>query len=103
MMSSAQFRIAGRTAVETADIPAKNAKTRAATRCDSILLRESIISRSPSPIGTSIPVLGSSACPGPNTGPNLMQRMYVSRAFGKMTRVPDNLIETPHTYAARGP
>jgi hypothetical protein len=27
---------------------------------------------------------------------------YVKARFAKMTGVPDNLIETPHTYAARG-
>ena len=32
-----------------------------------------------------------------------MARLYVTSAFAKMTGMPDNLTETPHTYAQREP
>jgi hypothetical protein len=56
----------------------------------------------PSPAGTNFPVLESVAFPSRKQFPDLMIDMYVRGPFAKMTGLPDNLTETPHTYAGRG-
>jgi hypothetical protein len=95
-------RIAGATAIETAEVPARKAKTSDTILRARTLLLKSIILIFPSFNLASDPVLGIVAFPSSRSLPDLMIGVYRERRFAKMTALPDNLTETPHSHAGHG-
>ena len=95
--------IAGATAVEMADTAATNAKKIAATRCELRLACEfehlSFLSKLPARVLPSLEAMPPQVSESLS---DLMVEVYVKERFAKMTALPDNLTETPHSYAGTG-
>jgi hypothetical protein len=49
--------------------------------------------------GASCPISGSAASGSAKITPRLMVSFYVKAEFAKMTALPDNLTETPESFA----
>jgi hypothetical protein len=95
-------RMAGATAIETAETPARTAKKTATARGPLASSSTSNICFSLRVTRTSSPDRKSNAFTRSGIVRDLMPTVYVTGAFAKMTALPDNLTETPHRNAQRG-